>query len=80
MNNPYELSNFKALTKLLDFFNGNKSQMAQVAKVSRNTVGMWFRVGRIGRPSAVRLGKNKSIPFTKEQLRDDIKIWDHYKN
>lgn len=75
----YEQGCKKALSDLLAFFNGNKTQMADTIGVSRNAVARWFRNGRIGRKGAMAIGKNKKIPFTKEDLRPDIKYWDNYR-
>jgi hypothetical protein len=49
--------------------------MARQAKMSRNTVSYWFTRGQIGRVAAKKFGSMKAIPFTKEQLRPDIKDW-----
>ena len=70
----------KALNDLLAYFGGNKSQLAAAVGVTRNTVSFWFTRGQIGRSSAMTVHKSKSIPFTREQLRPDIKVWDIYKH
>lgn len=68
-----------ALNQLLDYYGGNKTQMALAAGVTRNAVGFWFTRGRIGRSSAIKIHNDGLIPFTREQLRPDIKIWSAYK-
>lgn len=75
----YQKHNTQALTKLLAFFNGNKAQMAFTLGVSRNAVSQWFSKGQIGRKGAFAVDENKLIPFTKEQMRCDIKNWAVYK-
>lgn len=75
----YATQNREALENLLQYFNGNKAQMASTLGVSRNIVSTWFAKGRIGRKGAVAAGAIKAIPFTKEQLRPDVKNWDAYK-
>lgn len=69
----------EALDKLLAWVGGNKSQLASLCGVTRNTVTFWFSKGYIGRDSAMVLGANPNVPFTKEQLRPDIKCWSIYK-
>ena len=69
----------KGLEKLLAWAGGNKTQLAKVCGVTRNTVSFWFSKGYIGRDSAAVVGSNPNIPITKEELRPDIKHWDHYK-
>ena len=75
----YKEQNQQALINLLKYFNGNKSQLATSLKVSRNVVSTWFLKGRIGRYGAMEADSNSKIPFTKEQLRSDIKNWSVYK-
>lgn len=75
----YKKQNREALTALLAFFNGNKAQLAFTLGVSRNAVSMWFTKGQIGRKGAFAADANKTVPFTKEQLRADIKNWSAYK-
>jgi hypothetical protein len=64
----------KALDDLVAYYGGNKTQLALAFNVSRNAVSYWFTRGRIGRKSAELLD-TMGIPFTKEQVRPDIKIW-----
>lgn len=64
----------KALEALLAHF-GTKAEMARQAKMSRNAVSYWFARGKVGRTAAIRFSRMKSIPFTKEELRPDIKNW-----
>ena len=71
-------ANLKALRKLLVFFK-TKSAIGRSAEVSRNTVGQWFTRGAIGKQSAMFLDKKADVPFTKEQLRRDVKDWSKYK-
>jgi hypothetical protein len=47
--------------------------------VSRNAVSIWFSKGKIGLKGAFNADLNKAVPFTKEQLRSDIKNWKAYK-
>lgn len=54
---------------------GTKAEMARRAGMSRNAVSYWFTRGQIGRAAAKKFGSMKTIPFTKEQLRPDIKDW-----
>jgi DNA-binding transcriptional regulator YdaS (Cro superfamily) len=68
-----------ALYALLDYFAGNKSQMATVLGVSRNAVTNWFMKGAIGKSSALAVDEDPMIPFTKEDLRPDVKYWAAYK-
>lgn len=69
----------KALNELLDYFGGNKSQMAAACGVTRNCVSFWFSKKHIGRETALAIDMNPHIPFTKEQLRPDIKVWSIYR-
>jgi hypothetical protein len=62
------------LHRLLDFF-GTKAEMARKFGVSTNAISYWFSRGQIGRFSAMKLNKMKSVPFTKESLRPDIMNW-----
>ena len=66
----------KALDDLLSYYGDNKTQLALAFGVSRNAISYWFTRGRIGRRSAELLD-SMDTPFTKEQLRPDIKIWKH---
>ncbi len=70
----------KALDELLIFFGGNKSQLAKACGVTRNTVSFWFAKQYLGRDSAMVIDGRSDIPFTKEQLRPDIKVWSAYKH
>jgi transposase-like protein len=65
----------KALIELLIHFGGSKAEMARQAGVARNTVSYWFTRGQVGRESARKYGRMRTIPFTKEQLRPDIQNW-----
>ena len=69
----------ESLLNLLAYFNGNKMQMASTIGVSRNVVTTWFSNGKIGRVGALLVDANESIPFSKEDLRPDIKNWSAYK-
>lgn len=68
-----------ALTDLLAYYGGNKTQMAVATGVTRNAVSFWFTRGKIGRGTAMVVHKDPTIPFTREQLRPDIKVWSVYK-
>lgn len=69
----------QALTRLLQFFNGNKSQLAAACGVSRNCVSFWFAKGYIGKYSAMIIDMDPMIPMSKEELRPDIRVWSAYK-
>lgn len=71
---PFKADCQEALDLLLVHM-GTKAEMARQAKMSRNTVSYWFTRGQIGRVAAKKFGSMKAIPFTKEQLRPDIKDW-----
>ena len=71
---PFKVECRKALDMLLTHF-GTKAEMARQAKMSRNTVSYWFTRGQVGRVAAKKFGSMKTLPFTKEQLRPDIKDW-----
>lgn len=71
---PFKVECRKALDMLLAHF-GTKAEMARQAKMSRNTVSYWFTRGQVGRVAAKKFGAMKTPPFTKEQLRPDIKDW-----
>jgi hypothetical protein len=71
---PFKVQCQTALDLLLAHF-GSKAEMARQAKMSRNTVSYWFTRGQIGRVAAKKYGSMKTIPFTKEELRPDIKDW-----
>lgn len=75
----YKTACRKALNELLAYFGGNKSQLAAATGVTRNTVSFWFTRGKIGRSTAMAVHDNPSIPFTREQLRPDIKVWSIYR-
>ena len=69
----------EAFLKLVDWFGGNKAQLARTIGVSRNVISKWTGKRRIGRLGAMLVDAHPDIPFTKEQLRPDIKMWDCYK-
>jgi hypothetical protein len=69
----------EALDALLAYFGGNKSQLAAACGVTRNTVSFWFSKQYIGRDSAMVIDGREDIPFGKEFLRPDIKVWSVYK-
>lgn len=79
MNGLYLNNAQDALTGLLQFYNGNKSQMALGLGVTRVSIHNWLRRGYIGKKIAMVIDKRDDLPFTKEQLRPDVKIWDYYK-
>jgi hypothetical protein len=74
MKKPHKKECVEALHALLAHF-GTKAEMARQASMSRNTVSYWFTRGQVGRQAAIKFGKMKSVPFTKEQLRPDVVNW-----
>lgn len=68
----------KALKSLLDYFNGSKAQASRVLKVHYQAVNAWHKAGRVGANTAWRIDSMPEIPFTKEELRPDIKDWSVY--
>lgn len=78
MNDKYLDEAKQALEDLLQYYNGNKSQMALGLGVTRVAVHNWLRRGYIGKKIALEIDKRPDIPFSKENLRPDIKIWDYY--
>ena len=79
MNDLYLSDARQSLTKLLQFYNDNKSQAALGLGVTRVSIHNWVRRGFIGKKIALEIDKRDDLPFTKEQLRPDVKIWDYYK-
>lgn len=73
----YDEARRKALEDLLAYYGDNKTQLALAFGVSRNAVSYWFTRGRLGRKSAAGID-SMSIPFTREQMRPDIKIWEDH--
>jgi hypothetical protein len=74
MPNTHRKECAEALASLLIHF-GTKAEMARQAKMSVNAVSYWFTRGQVGRSAAKHFGKMRSVPFTKEQIRPDIKNW-----
>lgn len=79
MHPNYSVACKAALNELIAWTGGNKSQLARVCGVTRNAVSFWVSKGYIGRETAMAIDADKAIPFTKEQLRPDIKFWTVYK-
>lgn len=79
IHDKYKAQCEQALNELLAYYGGNKSQMAAACGVTRNAVSFWFTKRYIGRDSAIVIDLNPNIPFTKEQLRPDIKVWSIYR-
>lgn len=79
MNALYLPDARQSLTNLLQFYNDNKSQAALGLGVTRVSIHNWVRRGYIGKKIALEIDKRDDLPFTKEQLRPDVKIWDYYK-
>jgi hypothetical protein len=78
MNDNYLAAAKEALMGLLEYYNGNKSQMARDLNVTRAAVHHWLRRGYIGKKIAIEITERTDLPFSKEKLRPDIKVWDHY--
>lgn len=78
MNQLYLDQAREALEDLLQYYNGNKSQMALGLGVTRVVVHNWLRRGYVGKKCALEIDKRDDLPFTKENLRPDVKVWTHY--
>ncbi len=63
-----------ALDNLLAYCH-TKAEMARKVGMATNTVSYWFTRGQVGRFAAIKFGKIRGLPFTKEMLRPDIKNW-----
>lgn len=78
MNENYLTEASETLADLLQYYNGNKSQMASGLGVSRVSVHNWLRRGYIGKKVALEIDQRSDLPFSKENLRPDIKVWDYF--
>jgi len=75
VNNLYQGQCLEALTKLLEYFNDNQAELARYTGASYSTVVAWKKRGYIGKSWAAKLDEDQRVPFTKEQLRPDVKVW-----
>lgn len=71
----YAAQSNAALYQLLDWCGGSWAQMARVLEVHYQAVMGFKAKGRVGARVAARIGRNRKIPFTREQMRPDIKDW-----
>jgi len=67
--------NKEALYLFLDFFSNNATQISKYFNISVPTVSAWKARGRISRKMAERIHADETLPFSREQLRSDIRIW-----
>lgn len=71
----YAEQNRAALQELYAWCGSSWAQVARVLGVHYQAVMGFKSKGRIGARTAARAGRSKKVPFTREQLRPDIKDW-----
>lgn len=64
----------KQLELLLEYF-GTKSAISREINLSKQSVLMWFKSGRVSRKGAILLENYDPQYFKKEDLRPDIISW-----
>lgn len=71
----YRQANHAALLVLLKWA-GSPAELARVAKVNRSTVSHWQSTGKVSKEGADAIGQFPGSPLTREQIREDIKVWE----
>jgi hypothetical protein len=71
----YQQSNAEALIKLVEHFDNNRSRLATALGVPPSNVFQWIRLNRVSKSGALRIDGMADLPFTKEELRGDVKDW-----
>lgn len=71
----HQQSNAEALIKLIEHFDNNRSRLAAALGIPASNVFQWIRLNRVSKSGALRIDGMEDLPFTKEELRADVKDW-----